>query len=394
MSRESDLGHDPRAALPALKGPRYAQSLDRGLAVLRCFTPEHHTLGVADVADRIGLSRSTTHRYMSTLLELGYFEQNMDRKYRLAPHATRLGMSAIAATGLREAAYPYLEQLSLDTGCSVGLGVLLGAEVVYLEHLRGWYFRRHVGGPRIGIGVHVPAPSTAIGMLLIALAFSADREKIVTEYCSETEQPRFQVKCLGQRLAMIASLGYAVSMEARDPTIRSLAVPVYGKSGVAGAVNLFVHGDGPPTEVLIDDLYPLVRAGAEDISQIIELESGVNRDSFIEARRVDMPSPSPSNAYLGRAIRELRHERKMTIDVLAKAAGSHITYVSGIERGRRNPSWEKINRIADALGSTMAEIARNAEEIKQEMEDVASDAEQVEREVASTSEASQSQDEQ
>jgi DNA-binding IclR family transcriptional regulator len=61
----------------------YSQSLQRGLAILRCFTPQHPILGVADISDELGMSRSTTHRYMVTLVALGYLEQGPGRKYSL-----------------------------------------------------------------------------------------------------------------------------------------------------------------------------------------------------------------------------------------------------------------------------------------------------------------------
>jgi DNA-binding IclR family transcriptional regulator len=57
---------------PGLQGSRYSLSLERGLAILGCFTPERTVLGIADIADELGMSRSTTHRYMITLLALGY----------------------------------------------------------------------------------------------------------------------------------------------------------------------------------------------------------------------------------------------------------------------------------------------------------------------------------
>jgi DNA-binding IclR family transcriptional regulator len=70
-------------SMSILKGPRYSQSLERGLAILGCFTPQHPVLGIADIATELGMSRSTTHRYVSTLVALGYLEQGAGRKYRL-----------------------------------------------------------------------------------------------------------------------------------------------------------------------------------------------------------------------------------------------------------------------------------------------------------------------
>ena len=70
----------------------------------------------------------------------------------------------------------------------------------------------------------------------------------------------------------------------------------------------------------------------------------------------------PSNPDLGRAIRRLRQARKLTIETLAFAAKMHPTYLSGIERGRRNPTWDKLRGLATALGVSMSEIVNTAEQ--------------------------------
>lgn len=70
----------------------------------------------------------------------------------------------------------------------------------------------------------------------------------------------------------------------------------------------------------------------------------------------------PSNPDLGRAIRRLRQARKLTIETLAFAADMHPTYLSGIERGRRNPTWTKLCGLAGALSVPMSEIVNTAEQ--------------------------------
>jgi DNA-binding IclR family transcriptional regulator len=78
-----------------LETPRYSQSLERGLAILAFFTSEQPTLRLADIADGLGLSRSTTHRYATTLVALGYLEQGEGRRYRLGLRVIDLGMAAL-----------------------------------------------------------------------------------------------------------------------------------------------------------------------------------------------------------------------------------------------------------------------------------------------------------
>ena len=97
---------DDSGRFPSLREPRYSQSLERGLAILTCFTPERPVLGIADIADELGMSRSTTHRYVITLTQLGYLEQGASRKYRLGLKVTDLGMSALNSTGPARARPP------------------------------------------------------------------------------------------------------------------------------------------------------------------------------------------------------------------------------------------------------------------------------------------------
>jgi len=69
----------------------------------------------------------------------------------------------------------------------------------------------------------------------------------------------------------------------------------------------------------------------------------------------------PGGDDLGRAVRRLRRARRLTIEALAHKADMHPTYLSGIERGVRNPSWAKTCALADALGMPVVVLARNAE---------------------------------
>jgi IclR family pca regulon transcriptional regulator len=120
-------------SVPSLRSPRYSQSLERGLAILRMFTPARPVLGIADIAGELGRSRSTTHRYVVTLVALGYLEQDVSSKYRLGLRVTDLGMSALNSTGLRKHAHPYLEELRQRTSYTTSLGVLNGPDLVYVD---------------------------------------------------------------------------------------------------------------------------------------------------------------------------------------------------------------------------------------------------------------------
>jgi transcriptional regulator with XRE-family HTH domain len=64
---------------------------------------------------------------------------------------------------------------------------------------------------------------------------------------------------------------------------------------------------------------------------------------------------------LGGAIRELRQKRGANLKTLAADAGITLNMLSLIERGEGNPTWATVSGIADALGVSVAELAKAAE---------------------------------
>jgi len=60
-------------------------------------------------------------------------------------------------------------------------------------------------------------------------------------------------------------------------------------------------------------------------------------------------------------VKELRKRRDLSQEALAHASAVHPTYLSGIERGARNPTWSTLGRICAALGVHMSELVARAE---------------------------------
>ncbi len=167
-------GHfEPFAAL----APRYSRSLQRGLVILACFTPNRPVRGIADIAREFEMSRSSTHRYVSTLRALGYLEQVASRKYRLSARVTALGMSVLASSGLQEHSGAYLKELCRLTGGTVSLAVLDGPTVLYIEQARGLQRHRQAGVARAG--ARLPLYCTAAGKLLLANLPKRDRRTLI-----------------------------------------------------------------------------------------------------------------------------------------------------------------------------------------------------------------------
>jgi transcriptional regulator with XRE-family HTH domain len=76
-----------------------------------------------------------------------------------------------------------------------------------------------------------------------------------------------------------------------------------------------------------------------------------------------LTGPVPNSKQLGVAIRERREDQRLTIEELAAEAGVDTSYLSGIERLGRNPSWSKLARIVAALKLDASELIERAEQI-------------------------------
>jgi IclR family transcriptional regulator, pca regulon regulatory protein len=260
---------EPAWSIPSLREPRYSQSLERGLAILGCFTPARPVLGIADIADDLGMSRSTTHRYVITLVALGYLEQGASRKYRLGLRVTDLGMSALNSTGLREHAHAYLEELRQRTSYTVSLGVLESAEVLYVDRVQS--FRRNQGATELNLhpGSRVPAYCSAMGKLLLAnLPEPAQREEIAgIKLTKRGPNTITSKKALREELDEILGSGFAVGDEELAAGAYAIAAPLRNEAReVVAAINLSASSAMISLEEMVDALGPHLVSTADRIS--------------------------------------------------------------------------------------------------------------------------------
>jgi transcriptional regulator with XRE-family HTH domain len=75
-----------------------------------------------------------------------------------------------------------------------------------------------------------------------------------------------------------------------------------------------------------------------------------------------MPARKNPQPGLGRAVRQLRQERGITQERVARQAGLHLTWINRMENGRTNPTWGSMKRVAWALKVSLGELATLAEE--------------------------------
>ena len=110
------------------------QSIDRAFGVLRALAAG--PAGVTDIADRVGLPKSTVSRMLSTLEELGAVEQvSVGGEYRIGWAMIELAAAARPGRSLISLARPHLVELARVTGEAAGISIPDGTDMLYLDQL-------------------------------------------------------------------------------------------------------------------------------------------------------------------------------------------------------------------------------------------------------------------
>jgi IclR family transcriptional regulator, pca regulon regulatory protein len=251
-------------------GAGLSQSLERGLAVLCTFSPDRPALGISDLARELGLTRSTTHRYVATLSSLGFLEQDAStRKYRLGPRVLDLGFSPLGSLELREIARPHLRKLTDMTGHTSNLAIRDDTDVILIDRVRGRPGRYHHLEFILHVGSRLPAYCSATGKVLLAFLPRADLDSLLDRIELVQRGPR----TLTDRGALLAELervrhtGVAVNDEELESALRSIAAPVRSRSGeVVAAINVAIPWSPVAMSHLVAELAPTLGVTANEIA--------------------------------------------------------------------------------------------------------------------------------
>ncbi|HKX10388.1 MAG TPA: IclR family transcriptional regulator, partial [Stellaceae bacterium] len=113
-------------------------AIDRCLGLLEALTPEPEGLPLGDLADRLDLPKSATHRMLATLTQHGYVRQDpATQAYVLSLKLALLAFRYLDARRLPDAAQSVLDRLARETGEYCRLAVVEGEELVWIARAQG-----------------------------------------------------------------------------------------------------------------------------------------------------------------------------------------------------------------------------------------------------------------
>jgi IclR family transcriptional regulator, pca regulon regulatory protein len=245
------------------------ESLIKGLETLHVFSNNPGGLKLPEVTRLTGLPKATAYRFLQTLVDQDYLHYFPEPGlFRLGPKVMSLGFATLRGFEIAELSQPYLEGLSKRINQNVNLGVLDGAEAVYLVRIKV----RTIFNINLAVGSRVKAYNSAIGKALLAYLDEDRLHTVIDEIGRDPDAARTigrRGKALKEHLRVVRDRGYALSDNEVVPGLASIAVPVFNAEGqVEEAINVPVFTQLCSVKELIETVLPLLRETAMIISRL------------------------------------------------------------------------------------------------------------------------------
>jgi IclR family KDG regulon transcriptional repressor len=216
------------------------QTIEKASEVLALFDREHSEWGVREVAEALGLAKSSAHDLLTSLEQVGLLGKNDEGRYRLGWRLVMLSETLLATTELRREARPIMEELADQYRETIHLAVLDDSQVVYVDKLEG---KQAVRVELTSLGTRLYAHCSALGKVLLA----HEPEENVKRIVKLEGLPRFTANTitdageLEQALVKVRKQGYATDQEEILSDLCCIGAPIHDHTGqVIAAISMSV----------------------------------------------------------------------------------------------------------------------------------------------------------
>ena len=229
-------------------------AMGKAFSILETLTSTSQPLSMAELARETGMTKPTAHRIITVLAELGFVERDQGKRgYVEGSRLIQFALDTLKATVPRNMRHTVLHALSEETGETSNFGILVGAEVIYLDRVEAkWPL-----GLRFEPGSQVPAHCSAIGKLLLSFEHGDRRDELLramplTKY---TERTITSVQAMLADLERIQQNEIGIDNQESIKGMVCVAVPVRAADGgVVGGLAM----SAPEARVSMEDALQLV----------------------------------------------------------------------------------------------------------------------------------------
>ncbi|NLM14188.1 MAG: IclR family transcriptional regulator [Epulopiscium sp.] len=206
------------------------QSVARTLSILEVLSDYEDGLGLAELSIKLDLHKSTVHRLLSTLIVMGYVEQNaVTNKYKITLKLFELGSKRIANMDILEIAKPYLKELMEKTNEVVHLVIRENTDIIYIDKVESeTTIRMHSR-----IGRRSPMYCTAVGKAMMAWLHEKEVEDIwnKSDIHQYTPFTIVNLEDMKKELKLIKQRGFAMDDQENELEVRCIGASIFDYTG-------------------------------------------------------------------------------------------------------------------------------------------------------------------
>ncbi|GAA4719496.1 IclR family transcriptional regulator [Brevibacillus fulvus] len=243
------------------------QSLERALTLLNTLSEYPEGMQITRLAEQVGLSKSTTHRLLSTLLHMNYVIKDEESdKYKLGYQLIYLSRNILDSLDIRGIAKPFLQKLSQDVNETIHLCLEDNGEVMYIDKIESNQTIRMYSR----IGSRAPLYCTGVGKVLLAGMDSPTYERAVSQmdFVAKTAKTITAKEQLAEEIARVRKQGYALDNMENEVGIRCIAGPIVDVQGkVVASFSISGPSNRITMERIDDELIKKIRETSTEISR-------------------------------------------------------------------------------------------------------------------------------
>jgi IclR family acetate operon transcriptional repressor len=247
--------------------------LERTLAVLELLAANAYGMQLYEIADRLHIPRSATHRVLTSLVEHGYVRQERELgAYQLTAKIASLAFTFLAGSGITDLAQPILDRVAREAGELVRLALVDGRELVWVAKSQG-----SPSGLRYDpdMGQVGRLSCSASGHAWLSCLPDSEALALVAKQGFGTRReygpraPESEAALL-KYLRQARKRGFSITIQTYADWMNAIAAPV--KHPATGEVTATVVIAGPHvrlTENRMIELAPLVMDAARELSTVV-----------------------------------------------------------------------------------------------------------------------------
>jgi DNA-binding IclR family transcriptional regulator len=208
------------------------QVIARAAAILRALKTSRSGLSLAQIAERVGLPRSTVQRIVNALQdERLVIASSTGVGFRLGPELHALAEAA--HYNIAETLRPLLQSLAAQTGETVDLAVLRGGQMIFIDQVAGTQRLRAVSS----VGDAFPLTDTANGKACLALMDDSEVNRLAQAELG-TKASAAYLKRLMAEIAIVRETGHALDLDEHTAGISAVGIAFRDVRGDCHAISI------------------------------------------------------------------------------------------------------------------------------------------------------------